>query len=114
LTHYAHSAELKKLYADDSKLEKCLGPFRKAILDNEREAYLAEIEFWNLAPEWFRGSMPAQFSSRILGLENVTYAVYYEKLAIEIRKDPNFIPHRYIQLGKFPRCASRWYSTNQN
>ena len=109
LVHYAHSDELKAHISGDKKLNGCLLPFQKAILDNEMEAYLEEIKFWKEAPEWFRGASGAHFNSRLLGKRQVNYPEYYLKLESEIGSDASFIPKRYIALGKFPSCASRWY-----
>lgn len=106
LVHFGNSENIKKLYAVSKKKADCVNDYELALLNNEKQAYLSEVYFWRSAPEWFRNEMKRfHFNSRLLGEAKVTYADFYAKLGKSMADESKFITRRYVELGKFPKCA---------
>ena len=113
IVHYANSKKLKELFADEKKIGGCLTPFRLALLENEKLAYLSEIYFWKTAPLWFKNEQKrTHFNSRLLGKGKLVYSEYYRLLEDALESDPNFVARRYIDLGKYPKCAAKLLDNN--
>ncbi len=106
IVHFANSMGLKAAFDDKKKLSGCITAYEKTMLDNEKLAYLGEIYFWKSAPEWFKNEMKRyHFNSRLLGADKIRYIDYYSQLEKELVADGDFVAKRYIDLGKFPKCA---------
>lgn len=108
IVHYANSKRLQELFDKGEKIDHCISPYRMALLENEKLAYLSEIYFWKTSPEWFKNEQKrTHFNSRILGRDKLTYAEYYRRLEEILVTDGNFVAKRYIELGKYPKCAAK-------
>lgn len=106
IVHFGNSEVLRKHFSDKKRVKDCLTPFELALLENERLAFLSEVYFWKTSPAWFKNEMKRfHFNSKLLGADRVTYKDYYERLEKELSSDRNFVAKRYVELGKFPKCA---------
>lgn len=105
LIHYLSFKERVHLITNPNKLSNCLTPYQLETLKDETSAFKAEISFWENSPSEFKKDFKDKtFESKLLNLKS-DYAGYYSKLKANLKKEPNYILQRYIDLGEYPKCA---------
>ncbi len=104
MTHYQGLKKSFGYIQDGKKIGNCTTRYRIELLRDEKNAFQAEIAFFEELPEAIKSKMKKMtIDSKLLG-EKLDYQRYYQLLKQKMTEDPMFIYKRYVELKGYPPC----------